>query len=293
VRKDPPPSRWKTCGLFLALSLLACRASPASAQTIRGQVLDNTTGLPIPAAYVELIGADGEMHRSHLANDEGWFEFRDLAEGFYRLSGEQLGYENTVSGFIAVKAGDDVQLEFRMAVEAILLEPLTVTASPRPWYEHLEPPGLWEYYERKEQLESLGIGRFLGREELDRLGAMPVTHAIATIPGMRTVASDTRGGRVHLLGRRGCDAMFFLNGMEVRLRPTLFPADTGNADFVPTMESLEWYIDDFVSLSDVEAIEVYRGPSELPGEFHGMHTGGNCGAVVVWTKRTLDIRREH
>ena len=39
-------------------------------------------------------------------------------------------------------------------------------------------------------------------------------------------------------------------------------------------------------------VEVYRGASELPGEFHGMHSGGNCGAVVVWTKRTVDVRRE-
>ena len=85
--------------------------------------------------------------------------------------------------------------------------------------------------------------------------------------------------------------MFFLNGMEIKLRSTLSMADTADSDFSTGPAALEWFIDDFVSLSDVEAIEVYRGPSELPGEFHGMHSGGNCGAVVVWTKRTADVRR--
>lgn len=36
-----------------------------------------------------------------------------------------------------------------------------------------------------------------------------------------------------------------------------------------------------VSPADIEAIEVYKGPAGLPGDFNH---GDNCGAIVIWTK---------
>jgi hypothetical protein len=36
-------------------------------------------------------------------------------------------------------------------------------------------------------------------------------------------------------------------------------------------------------IRDLEAIEVYEGPASLPPELSG--TGGNCGAVVMWSRR--------
>jgi len=255
-------------------------------------VLEAGSGVAIPDVYVELIGEDGEAHASRLADSEGRFEFLGLPPGSYRVWGERLGYADAFSGFIALKADEVVAVDFRMATEAIAMDPLTVTASPRPWYEHLEPPALWEYYERREYLEPLGRGRFLGPEELKYLGGVPVSIAIATVPGMRAVPDEKRGSRFHVLGRRGCDTMFFLNGMEVKLRGTIsMLMDTTHTDFIPGPMELDFYIDDLVAMNEVEAIEVYRGASELPGEFHGMHGGANCGAVVVWTKRGVEASR--
>jgi hypothetical protein len=59
---------------------------------------------------------------------------------------------------------------------------------------------------------------------------------------------------------------------------------------------VQWYIDGapfMASGSDMDAvlqpdqivgIEVYKGPSETPPQFQGTD-GGNCGTIVVWTKR--------
>jgi hypothetical protein len=276
--------------VFLAAIL---PASSGTAQTLMGRVLDEGTGDPIPGAYLELIERNGETLRSLLSDDVGGFVFSGLLPGPYRIVGERLGYRETVGGFVDLAVGETVELEFRMAVEAILLDPITVTASPRPWYEHMKAPALWEYYERSEYLKTIGRGRFLGPEELRNLSGMPVTMAVGTIPGMHAVQSENSAGRFHLLGRRGCDALFFLNGMPVRLLPPPSRADTADVDFVPGPAALDWFIDDFVNLNDVEAIEVYRGPSELPGEFHGFSGGGNCGAVVVWTRRNVDVIRRN
>jgi len=271
---------------LLILGLAGFHGSLAG-QVLAGRTLDERSGQPVPGVSLEILDDLGEVIHSTLSNEAGEFSFSDLDPGHYRLRGERIGYRESVSRFLALEEGDQVELEFRMAVEAILLEPLTVTASPRPWYEHLKPPALWDYYERKDYLEPLGVGRFMDQEDLKPLAGLPVSLAIGTIAGMQAVGSEHSPTRFHVLGRRGCDVEFFLNGMPVRLRAPRSRADTADVDFVPGPEPMDWYIDDFVALSDVEAIEVYRGPSELPGEFHGMHSGGNCGAVVVWTKRSV------
>ena len=35
-----------------------------------------------------------------------------------------------------------------------------------------------------------------------------------------------------------------------------------------------------VNPGDVELIEIFRGPGELPPEFND----GNCGAIAIWTR---------
>jgi hypothetical protein len=52
----------------------------------------------------------------------------------------------------------------------------------------------------------------------------------------------------------------------------------------------KWYVDgvqvqsfhENTPIRDIYGLELYRGPSELPGEFSG--SDGGCGVLVVWTK---------
>jgi hypothetical protein len=37
---------------------------------------------------------------------------------------------------------------------------------------------------------------------------------------------------------------------------------------------------DRIKPSDIEMMEIFRGPSELPPEFND----GNCGAIAIWTR---------
>jgi hypothetical protein len=39
--------------------------------------------------------------------------------------------------------------------------------------------------------------------------------------------------------------------------------------------------------SDIEAIEVYRGLAEYPGEFAS--TDAPCGVVAIWTRRSVKV----
>lgn len=272
-----------------AVLLFLCAVGPLQGQTLIGRVVDDQSGVSVPDVEVMLLDSEGEpAGERRLSRGDGGFSFLDLAPGHYRLSAVRLGYRDTTGPFVELQEGDSVEVEFRIAQEAVLLEPLTVTASARPWYEHLKPPALWEYYERSEYLSRIGRGQFLDSEDLEALQGMPVTMAVATLPGMQAVASESSGARFHLLGRMGCDALFFVNGRQVRLRAPLSREDPDDVDFVPGPQKLDWFVDDFVSMAEVEAIEIYSGASELPGEFHGFSGGANCGAVVVWTKRGME-----
>jgi hypothetical protein len=44
-------------------------------------------------------------------------------------------------------------------------------------------------------------------------------------------------------------------------------------------------IDDIVHVGAIEAMEVYRGPSQTPPRFAGGEMG--CGVVVIWTQRRV------
>lgn len=260
-------SRGLVSGALAAILMLA-GAESVSAQVILGRVIDDESGRGVADVEVMLLDDQAQpVGERRLSGANGGFVF-SVDPGHYQFSAFRIGYGPGTSPFVKVEEGDSVEVEFRIAQEAIVLDPLTVTASARPWYEHMKPPALWEYYERSEHMAKLGLGRFLDRDELRVLQGMPVSIAIGNQPGMQAVAAGN-GARFQVLGRLDCPALFFLNGQQVRLGD-------------------HWFIDDFVSMADVEAIEVYTGAAELPGEFHGMRGGGNCGAVVVWTKRTID-----
>jgi len=55
----------------------------------------------------------------------------------------------------------------------------------------------------------------------------------------------------------------------------------GVVDNITLFTGQGWDIDFAVSPIDIAAIEVYTSLAELPVEFR---RGGNCGAVVIWTK---------
>ena len=71
-----------------------------------------------------------------------------------------------------------------------------------------------------------------------------------------------RGGT----GTTNCPARFFIDGNSVALQGMS--------------------IDELVSPSDVEGIEIYKGMSSVPSEFSGrsINDDSRCGVVAIWTK---------
>ena len=250
-------------------------------QTVEGRVID-LDGIPISGALVSLRIESGEAQTHVVSDDHGIFSLDSGNPGTYWVLVERLGYQTTQS-ILNLREGDSIVVELRMAVEAIPMEPIVVTASPRSPWEYTEPPALWEFWERKDYLGKLGIGDFHTYEDLKPLQGSPVALAIIQLtPFLFPRATSGRSKRVntfHIQGRR-CAPLIFLDGHL--LRPAgKRPALGGRAEDDPPGS----LIDDYISLSQVAAVEVYRGASDVPGEFR--HPGSNCGVVVVWSRRGI------
>jgi hypothetical protein len=109
-----------------------------------------------------------------------------------------------------------------------------------------------------------GSGVYLDRAQIEARRAHYVSDVLRRIPGVR-IMSDRSGRAVLRMGRtsggRDCPPDYWIDGVR---------AQFFNVDDMP--------------VADIEAIEVYRGPSGLPPEYNSRLGNPSCGTVVIWTR---------
>ncbi|NIQ54775.1 MAG: TonB-dependent receptor plug domain-containing protein, partial [Gemmatimonadetes bacterium] len=126
-------------------------------------------------------------------------------------------------------------------------------------------------------------GHFITPHDIERSPARTTEDLLLGIPGVavQPISDDGPGsefGRTPFVGDRVrirsgnglCDPTVYVDGVRVPYRPEgRSPA---------TLTSV-------VPLGSVEAVEVYRRPSEVPMEYNATQTGGSvCGVLVFWTR---------
>lgn len=238
--------------VFPALAFLAF-AAPASAQTILGTLLDQQSGKPVRAGTMSLLSESDAQVAQAVTDSAGAFVLSAGRAGSYRLRAEHSGYSAAVSPALDLQAGDTVRVEFQLSTRQVVLSPLVVKGEPR----RLDA-ALARFYDRAREK---AFGTFITRDEIEKRHPIRTTDLLRTVPGVQLIPTRF-GGRSVVRMRGGCVPAFYLDGMHVRLAGMT--------------------IDDLVQPLDLEGIEVYRTPAEVPGEY-GLDTG--CGAVLVWTRR--------
>jgi hypothetical protein len=237
---------------FAVAAALLLAGAPVTAQTISGVLLDATTHEPIASGTLALLSDDSTI-ASVVADDSGSFTLRAPRGGSYQLRGERIGYNTAITPPLDLSDGDTLRVEFRLSAQAVVLNPITVLG-----YSGRPAGPLGGFYERARR----GLaGRFITREDIDARNPIRTTDMLMTMPGVRVVPSRRGSGSAVLL--RGCAPRVYLDGMPIRLAGMT--------------------IDDLVQPLDLEGIEVYSGPAEVPGEFA---FGTSCGAIILWTRRS-------
>ena len=117
-----------------------------------------------------------------------------------------------------------------------------------------------------ERRRKTGAGQYVVREDIERGGYST----------LQDVARGMRGVTVECGGGRGCYIRMVRAPM--RCLPEYVIDDNVDNIFGPTMP-----------VRDIEAMEVYTGPADVPGEYAGRNAG--CGVIVIWT-RSGPIRRK-
>jgi hypothetical protein len=169
-----------------------------------------------------------------------------VPRGVYRLSVTLIGYSD-LRDTLRVEADSELELSLPLSVSPIRLEPLVVVTDRRY-------AGLMKGFEDRRRM---GFGTFMDREDIERRNPILFTDLFRLVPGARVVSTPPYGNTILL--RADCRPSLWVDGFRLL-------TEIGMDQLLPPM--------------DVEAVEIYKGPS-TPARFQT----NSCGAIVVWTRR--------
>jgi hypothetical protein len=239
----------------LALSLWACAAISLAAQQIRGTVLEANGGEPLTAADVAVIDARDSLIVRVRTDSSGLFTSTLPRAGSYSLRVEKIGYRTQHTGTFEIGLSEVLELRIVVSIEAVPLTPIEVTARYRVSRVHPD------FERRVEWGRQSGFGHFITREDIEATALVRTSSLLMQVPSMRFM--HARDGTVHLgapaRGTYNCRPAVFLNGMEI---------------------SQSFGLDE-LGLDQLEGIEVYRSPNEIPTE---LARPGVCTVVAFWTR---------
>lgn len=230
--------------------------------TVQGRVVSAQTGDPLEGAAVTLR-RDGDVR---ISGADGTFEFVGVRTGAIDITVSLLGFAEAKGG-VVLGGGQTLELEVRLSPEPIELEPIVVQAA-----RLAIDGGMLEDVRRRAEG---GWGTVLLREELElsRRTASRTTDILQQQVGVH-VGGQTERSRTLYLRTPGCGPMVYLDGVKLTHGPR---GDSGGT----ALESAQAV--NLVHPMDIEAIEIYRGPGQIPGEF--LDSNAQCGVILIWTRR--------
>lgn len=249
--------RSTSCALLL---LFLPAAGLAQAGGVRGTVMDRTTGRPVVGAELTLL----DEERSTRTDSLGRYAFAQVTPGVVRMRVRALGFPVEFMTF---------DLDERQFAE----RPIILVSAPQtlPSVDVRGDAPATDYrmvgFERRRQR---GRGQYLTEADLLRLGAGDIASAVKNLRGVTFECGDTPNGGS--FGRGGCFVR--MARAPMRCLPEYVVDDMSMNDFGP-----------MTPMSDVIGIEVYTGPSDVPGEYAGRNAG--CGVIVIWTRSGPKKRR--
>jgi hypothetical protein len=255
---------------LVVLAALVVAATPLAAQTVRGKVLDAASGEGIGEVTVQALNAEGhDVGRARTAAD-GSFQLQLRAAASVRIQAQRAGYRTTLTDALPVAPREAVEVEVRLSAAAVAIEPLRVTARVEPpRRRNLELNG---FYDR----ERVGIGKYVRREEIELRPSQNLAQVLARVQG---TAIQYQGAKQYVyFPRNGRPTLrqSFRGAPNNACLPRLF-VDGARVTYDANND-----INSVVNPGQVEAIEVFRGPSEIPVQYNDSNS--MCGVILIWTR---------
>jgi hypothetical protein len=264
--------------LALAIGVMAGAAQLSAQTVVRVSVRDSIgRALPNADAVIRNVPPPREWPGSV-------FLFAGLAKGSYLLSVRAVGYTPS-NQVLQVEDADTTDVVVRLARAPQQLDPVVTTAS------EADPisPRLRAFEERRRT----GLGRFFTRSVLAEKEHSTLDNLLRSVTGIHLIRRPIGcgGGYALASGRGGqaLEAQSWMACMGSRRGPVdvTFAVACYYAIYLDGMRL--WTPGNYeppnvqsVTIASLDAIEVYRGPSELPMQYQGV--GNACGAILLWTR---------
>ena len=243
------PIFWIVNLSMVVIPWCAALAQTGNAQ-VAGTVIDLSSGAVLANADIVHLAAG----RKVVSDSLGKFLFPDLPPGIVRFLVRVQGFPATIVAVALIRGESlsrvielDSSLAGRKAAQSL---PALAVIAPRP------PAPRYVDFERR---RLTGRGQYLVRADIEKAGHASLQDAMR---GLRGVNLDCGGGT-------GCNIR--MARAPMRCQPEYIVDERVDNTFGPG-----------TAIGDIEGIEVYTGPSDVPGEFAGRNSG--CGVVVIWTR---------
>jgi len=181
--------------ITLSLTLLYYTLLTAQTGTVRGNLVDNSTGEPIIYGNVRLsgttLGATSDL--------DGFFSITDVPTGTYDLIATYVGYDSTS---VAVEVEENAIVYKRLNLEPSSIELGTVNVSGRR-----------EQARSKVQISTVRVTPQRIRSLPSTGGAADIAQYLPVLPGI--VTTGDQGGQIYIRGGSPIQNKILLDGMTI------------------------------------------------------------------------------
>ena len=212
-------------------------------------------GRPVSGAHVQVAGSAETV----LSNDGGTAHLIDLPSGSQMLRVRAVGFVPVHEHVRILQRAEPNDVDVTLTDARNYMDTVRVVA--RRVFSR-DASG----FERRKRM---GLGTFIGRDEIDRKRPFNTTELFRGIPAVTLT-----------LGRYGSTNVLMRGGFGGLCRPAVY-VDGLRFEAVDI---------DFVSFpEDLEAVEVYVRGSQSPPMFSDPR--GTCGSIVLWSRRYMGTQR--
>lgn len=263
-RSTPVPTIVRPSVVALAaVALLAARAASAQEPGTLVGVVTNLNGIPVKGAEVRIL----KYALRAVTNDSGVYIFDAVPPGKLVVEARRIGFKPDEER-VTVDPGKRKQLDFEMEGIPEQLDSVMIR----------EAGGngrLAEFWNRR----MIGVGAFITRQDLDKRRPYRPSDMLRTITGVRVLSGENAMERPTIvMGRNSVT--------QQRSRVNSGPQLGGDCKITYYVDGMyvmpgTFHIDD-LSPSAIEAVEIYRGPAEIPARYRQRETA--CGLIAIWTR---------
>jgi hypothetical protein len=232
---------------------------------IAGVVRADSTATPLAAADISL----SDVGRAARSDEQGRFRIDSVEIGTHHITLRRIGYE-MIDTSIVLDGKSIIEPEFHLR-RSVVLDSVRVMATSRDLR-------LRDFEDNRR----LGLGQFMTRADIEQKEGLTMVSLLGGMTGARIVTgthgaamASTRGQTASLMNQpqdRGPDG-------KLHCLSTVY---IDNVRIFQSAHDDHWFDLNTLHPEDIEAIEYYAGPSEMPARYNQLNS--LCGVLVVHTR---------